>query len=88
MRETLGISRDDLSEKGQTQTINEVDRMDENNLLKALKDNDIFSDTENQETGLKNIVTKDLASDEIEDDLLSAKQKGKLLLKTFVEERF
>ena len=47
-----------------------------------------FSDTENQETGLKNIVTKDLASDEIEDDLLSAKQKGKLLLKTFVEERF
>ena len=42
MRETLGISRDDLSEKGQTQTINEVDRMDENNLLKALKDNDIF----------------------------------------------
>ena len=65
---------------------NTRDNMDEDNLFKILQRSNVFSVTE-EENDLKNIATKDIATDRIKESLLNAGNLGQLQLESFVKER-
>ncbi|MGH0123935.1 UNVERIFIED_CONTAM: hypothetical protein FKN15_015461 [Acipenser sinensis] len=62
-----------------------ADSQDEDNLLTTLQTFNLFSSEVPQD--LQNIATKDLATKQIEEDLLEARQKGQEQLNTFIAER-
>ena len=62
-----------------------LDSRDEDALLIVLQNFDLLTDELPQI--LQNIANKDLATQDIEDDLLTAAQKGQGQLDAFVEER-
>lgn len=85
-REMFSVGRDDtLAHNECTRGRQKLDNQDEENLMKTLARFNLFSG--DMPTNLQNIATKDLATSQIEDDLLNARQKGQRRLITFVEER-
>ena len=78
-------SHDDYVHNETTKGRMKLDSRDEHALLTVLQSFGLFSDKLPQT--LQNIANKDLATQDIEDDLLTAAQKGQDQLGAFVEER-
>lgn len=62
-----------------------LDLKDEDSLVRILEAFNVFCDNASQH--LQNIATKDIVTEDIEDDLLKAREKGQAQLNSFVEER-
>ena len=81
----LGMNAEEIQVHNEANTgRNRLDNKDEDALLATLMSLNVFSN--DSPSKLHNIVTKDIATDQITDNLLNAKQKGQEQLNTFVEE--
>ncbi|KAG1710438.1 hypothetical protein GQR58_002712 [Nymphon striatum] len=78
---------DDLTPNESTSGRMTWDNQDENNILDILKGFNVF-DTAQPYDQLVNIVTKDVATSEIQDSLLNAEVYGRVQVNNFVAKRF